>query len=407
MKKAFVILLGILMVFFTTACGNNTATTSSGNDTPAKETQQPSGTGSNAAGGAPIKIGAVLSASGVSSSLGKPEMDTIKMLVEKTNAAGGINGRKVELIAYDDKSDQNEAVLSMKKLLEQDKVSAVIGSSSSGNTLAIIPLAESAKIPLISVASSKKISSPSKPFVFKTAQGDDVNSLRLVDYLVKNNLKKIAFLNVDNAYGSSGKAEFEPIAKEAGLEFVLTDVFEATVTDAKPMLTRVKNANPQAIILWATNQEAAVITKNIRELGITVPIFGTQGMASPKYIELSGNAAEGVLITAAPLLVSDQLPADHKQKNVIADYVAEFKSKYNYDTSSFGGHAWDAYNMLVKAIEKVGDEPLKIRDALEEDVKDFVGISGVFNISKENHNGLSGDSLMLIEIKDGKYRLKE
>lgn len=382
---------------FITACSNNTSTTGT--------TSANSGNG--VANQSPIKIGGVFSVSGTASSLGKPEMDTVKMLVEKTNAEGGINGRKIELIAYDDKSDQNEAVLSMKKLIEQDKVVVVIGSSTSGNSLAISPLAEKAQIPLISVASSKKITTPTKKYVFKMAQGDDINSHRIVDYLKKNNLVKIAWLNVDNAFGSSGKAEFEPIAKQAGIEIVVSDVFEATVNDAKPMLTRVKNANPQAIVIWGTNQESAVVTKNIRELGIEAPIIGQQGMASPKYIELAGKASEGVLITAARVLVYDQLPDDNKQKKVIEEYVKAFQNKYNYSTSSFGGHGWDAFHIVKKAIETAGDDPQKIRDAIESGTKDFIGISGIFNLSSEDHNGLDGDSLVMIEVKNGKFTLKE
>nr|WP_226375406.1 ABC transporter substrate-binding protein [Effusibacillus dendaii] len=266
------------MVFFVTACGNNTATTSSSNNSTSQKT---------------IRIGGVFSASGGSSPLGKPEMDTLKMMVDKANAEGGINGRKIELVAYDDKSDQNEAVLDMKKLIEQDKVVAVIGGTSSGNSLAMIPLAEKSKIPFLSLAASKNINIPTKQFVFKTAQGDDVVVPRVVEYLKTHNLMKVAWLGVDNSFGSSGKEEFDALTKQAGIQTVISETFEATVNDAKPMLTRVKNANPQAIVIWGTTQESAVVTKNVRELGIDVPIVESHGIASSKFIELVGNAANG------------------------------------------------------------------------------------------------------------------
>jgi branched-chain amino acid transport system substrate-binding protein len=395
MKKVSLIMAGLLIIFLTACGGNNTA-------------NNPASNSGNAGGEAkPIKIGVVLSTSGTASSLGKPEMDTVKMLAEKTNAAGGINGRKVELITYDDKSDQNEAVLSTKKLIEQDKVVAIIGGSTSGNSLAMIPLVEKAKIPFISVASSKQIISPVKPFVFKTAHGDDTNAMRIIDYLKKHNLTKVAWLNVDNAFGSSGKTEFDALVKGTGIEVVSSDVFEATVNDAKPMLTRVKNANPQVVIVWGTNQEASVITKNIRELGIEVPIIGGQGIASDKFIELAGDAANGVIFSAGRLLVYDQLPADNKQKKGLEEYAKEFQQRYNYPANSFGTHAWDAYKIFETAIKTAGDDPLKIRDAIETGTKDFVGMGGIFNMSKENHNGLDETSMAMIQIKDKKWKLVE
>lgn len=399
MKRISTILLALFLIFLT-ACGDNKAANTAPNTAP-------SGSGNAGDNTKPIKIGVVLSTSGTASSLGKPEMDTVKMMTEKTNAAGGINGRKIELVAYDDKSDQNEAVLNTKKLIEQDKVVAIIGGSTSGNSLAMIPLVEKAKIPFISVASSKQIVSPVKPFVFKTAHGDDTNAMRIIEYLKKNKLTKVAWLNVDNAFGSSGKTEFDALVKGSGIEIVSSDVFEATVNDAKPMLTRVKNANPQAIIVWGTNQEASVVTKNIRELGIEVPIIGQQGIASDKFIELAGDAANGVIFTAGRLVVYDQLPADHKQKKLLEDYAKEFQQRYNYPANSFGTHAWDAFKIFEMAMKTAGDDPLKIRDAIETGTKNFVGMGGIFNMSKDNHNGLDETSMATIQIQEKKWRLAE
>ncbi|MEX2461564.1 MAG: ABC transporter substrate-binding protein [Paenibacillaceae bacterium] len=405
MKKSLSMFISFMLLIVLTACGGGTATSTkapdatsnSGSSTPAPA----------AVGTETIKIGGVFSASGGSSTLGKPQMDTLKMLVEEANAAGGISGKKIELYTYDDKSDQNEAVLNMKKLLEQDKVSVVVGGTISGNALAIIPLAEKAKVPLIAVAASKNINIPTKQFVFKTAQGDDLVVPRAIEYLKANNLTNIAWLNVDNSFGSSALAEFKKLAPVAGIKAVIEDVFDPTVNDAKPMLTRVKNANPQAIIIWGTTQESAVVTKNVREVGIKLPIIESHGIANSQFIDLTGEASEGVVFPAGNLLVSDQLGADNAQKKVLEQYKKQFEDKYGYAASTFGGHVWDAFEIIKKAVETAGTDPVKLRDAMENGTKDFVGVSGIFTMSADNHNGLKTDALAIIEIKAKKWTLKK
>lgn len=405
MKKTMSIVISCMLLIVMTACGGGTTSSSSAPATTKPDSG--SSTPAPAKGSDTIKIGGVFSSSGGSSTLGKPQMDTLKMLVDEANAAGGISGKKIELYSYDDKSDQNEAVLNMKKLLEQDKVSVIVGGTISGNALAIIPLAEKAKVPLIAVAASKKINIPTKQFIFKTAQGDDLVVPRVIEYLKANNLTNIAWLNVDNSFGSSAHEEFKNLAPAAGIKAVIEDVFEPTVNDAKPMLTRVKNANPQAIIIWGTTQESAVVTKNVRELGITLPIIESHGIANAQFIELTGDASEGVVFPAGSLLVSDQLGDDNVQKKVLENYKKQFEAKYGYAASTFGGHVWDAFEIIKKAVETAGTDPVKLRDAIENGTKDFVGISGIFTMSDKTHNGLKTDALSIIEIKGKKWTLKK
>ncbi|CAH8772616.1 ABC transporter substrate-binding protein [Paenibacillus dendritiformis] len=397
MKKSWSIFISLLLVFVLSGCGGGDANrTSSAGNSPSD---------SSAKGSDTIKIGGLFSVSGGASTLGKPQLDTLKMLVEEANASGGIGGRMIELYTYDDKSDQNEAVLNMKKLLEQDNVSVVIGGTISGNALAIIPLAEKAKVPLIAVAASKNINVPTKPFVFKTAQGDDLVVPRVIQYAKEHNLTKIAWINVDNSFGSSAHEEFKNMASEAGITIVIEDVFEPSVNDAKPMLTRVKNANPQAIIIWGTAQESAIVTKNVRELGIDLPIIESHGIANSQFIELAGDAAEGIVFPAGSLLVSSQLAEDNAQKNVLEQYKKQFEDKFGYETSTFGGHVWDAFEMIKRAAETAGTDPVALRDELESGTKDLVGVSGIFTMSANNHNGLKPDALSMIEIKDKKWIL--
>ncbi|MGG1559067.1 ABC transporter substrate-binding protein [Geobacillus thermoleovorans] len=388
MKKGMSRLLAALLLMFLAACGKTA--TSGGEDE--------------------IKIGAIFSASGGAAPLGKPEMETVKMLVEQWNKQGGIDGKKIKLIAYDDKSDQNEAVLSTKKLIEQDKVTAIIGGTISGNSLAMIPQIEKAGIPYISLAASKQIVNPSdgssRHWTFKTAQGDNIVIQKLLGFLKEKGWTNVAWLNVANAYGTSGHEEFVHYAPEYGVKAVIEEEFEATVDDAKAMLTKVKKANPQAIIVWGTAQESAVVTKNIRQLGIEAPIVESHGIGTKSFIDLAGEAANGVWFPAGRILVADQLPDSDPQKETLLKYKEQFEKAYGYAPTTFGGHAWDAFHLLVNAIKEGGADQEKIRSVLE-NTRKFIGISGVFHMSKDDHTGLDADSLVMVQIQDGKFVLAE
>jgi branched-chain amino acid transport system substrate-binding protein len=389
MRKFLSVIISMLCVFILASCGKES---SSGSESEV------------------IKIGGIFSASGGAAPLGKPEMETVKMLVKELNENGGVNGKKIELITYDDKSDQNEAVLSTKKLIEQEKVTAIIGGTISGNALAMIPQIEKAGIPYISLAASKQIVQPDdhspRNWTFKTAQGDDIVISKLLSYLKENGLQKVAWLNVANAYGTSGHEEFKRLAPNYGIKAIIEEEFEATVDDAKAMLTRVRKANPQAIIVWGTAQESAVVTKNIHQLGINIPVIESHGIGTKSFIDLAGEAAEGVIFPVGRILVAEQLPDSDPQKEVLLKYKKDFEKAYNYEPTTFGGHAWDAFHLLINAIKEAGTDKEKIKEKLE-NTKNFIGISGIFNMAKNDHTGLTADSLVMVQIKDGKFVLAE
>jgi branched-chain amino acid transport system substrate-binding protein len=186
----------------------------------------------------------------------------------------------------------------------------------------------------------------------------------------------------------------------------MEEEFEATVNDAKSMLTRVKKAKPQAIVVWGTAQESAVVTKNIREIGMDVPVIESHGIGTKEFIELAGDAANGVIFPAGKLLVVDGLDDSDPQKEVLQKFKEDYEAKYNKAASTFGGHAYDAVWMLVNALKEAGADQEKLRDALEK-TENFVGISGVFNMKPDDHNGLTSDSLAMIEIKDGEWAKEE
>ncbi|MDM5248089.1 MULTISPECIES: ABC transporter substrate-binding protein [unclassified Lysinibacillus] len=358
-----------------------------------------------------IKMAGIFSASGGAAALGESEMQTLKMLVDQKNADGGINGRKIDLVTYDDKSDQNEAILAMKKALTQDKVSIVIGGTTSGNSLAMLPLAEQNQVPYISVAASKQIymteDGQARKWVFKMPQDDQQAVERILQYLKDNNLTKVAWLNVANSYGTGGHEEFVKHAADYGVESVIEDEFEATVKDAKPLLTRVKKENPDAIIVWGTVQESAVVIKNIRELALDIPVLASHGVATDQFIEVAGDAANDVVLPTGKLLVADKLEDSNPQKELLKAYNEAFTAKYNKPASTFGAYAADAFAIATKAIEAKGSDSAALRDYIEQELGEYVGLTGVFNITADNHMGLSPDSFAMVRIVDGKWTLED
>jgi len=353
----------------------------------------------------PYKVGAVLDISGTSSSLGTPERDTLLMMVDKINAEGGIQGHPIELIIEDNKSDETEAVLAANKLIEKG-VLAVLGGSSSGTSMAIIKTVQDAQIPMISLAAASSIVEPAaeRQWVFKTAQSDIVMINKIVEYLKKNNMTKIAFMYMNNAYGDNGKKAISAAAPQNGITIVAEEKFDATDNDMTPQLTNVKSSGAQAVVVWAIPPSASILTKNYKDLGLTIPLIHSHGVGNQKFIELAKDAADGVILPIGKLPVADQIADSDPQKAVLTSYINDYQNKYNTAPNSFGGYAADALSLLVKAIEKAGSDRSAIRDELEK-TQGLVGVSGVFNMSEQNHNGLSEDSAVLVQIEDSKWKI--
>ncbi len=353
------------------------------------------------------KIGAVLDISGKASSLGTPERDTLQMMVKQLNTQGGINGHQVDLTILDNKSDETEAVLAAKTLIEKD-VLAVLGCSSSGPSMAMLNTVQNEKVPMISLAAASSIVEPvsERQWVFKTAQSDKVTVGKITNYLREQNINKVAFLYMNNAYGDGGRKAFSEAAKENNIEVLVEDKFEASDKDMTPQLTRVKASQAEALIIWAIPPSASIATKNFKDLGLTIPLIHSHGVGNQKFIDLAQGAAEGVILPIGKLTVAQQIPDTDPQKEVLQTYINNYTQKYGSPPDSFGGYAWDAFNLVVNAIEKAGPDRAAIRDELEK-TQGFTGISGVFNISAQDHNGLDEESMVLVQIKDGKWQLLE
>lgn len=351
------------------------------------------------------KVGAVLDISGTSSSLGVPERDTLLMMVDKINAGGGVDGHPLELTILDNKSDETEAVLAAKTLTEK-KVLAVLGGSASGTSMAMIPVLQEAKIPMISLAAAISIVEPvaERQWVFKTAQSDKVMISKIVDYLQKNKLNNIAFMYMNNAYGDNGKKAIAGAVQGKNIKIVAEEKFDAADKDMTPQLTRVKASGAQAVVVWAIPPSASILTKNFKDMKISIPLIHSHGVGNQNFIDLAQGAADGVILPIGKLTVADQVADSDPQKKVLQSYITDYSAKYNTRPNSFGGYAADALSLLVGAIRKAGPDRAGIRDALEK-TQGMTGVSGIFNMSAQDHNGLKEDSAVLVQIRNGQWKL--
>ena len=352
-----------------------------------------------------IKIGGLFSVTGPASFLGEPEKKTLELLVKEANAKGGINGQKLEAVIYDTGGDATKAVQLATKLIKDDKVSVIIGPSTTGESMAVIPVVEKENVPLISCAAGIKITDPIKPWVFKTPANDHVAAEKILNYMAGKKQKTFALLTVTDGFGASGREQIKVLAKQKGFTIVADEVYGPKDTDMTAQLTKIRGIKPDAIICWGTNPGPAVITKNVKQLGIKTPLYMSHGVASKKYIELAGaDSAEGVMLPAGKLAVYDVLPKSDVQQKLLRSYDQSYKKAYGVEASTFGGYAYDAFLLATGAIKKNGTTPDQIRTGIEQASK-LVSISGVFTMSPKDHNGLDLSAFEMVKIVKGDWSL--
>lgn len=356
----------------------------------------------NAADPEPIKIGAIFSVTGPASWLGEPERNTVKMIEEEVNAAGGINGRPIKVIVEDTAGLEPNAVNAVKKLISKDNVVAIIGPSRSGPTLAVKPIVEEYEVPLISCAAAEQIVDPLAKWVFKTPQKDSDAVIRIYEHMKSKGLTKAAIITGTTGFGAAGREQLLKYAPEMGIEIVADETYGPADTTMEAQLTKIKGTDAQAVINWSIVPAQVTVAKNMRQLGMTLPLYQSHGFGNPKYAEACGEAGTGIIFPAGRLLVVDTLSDDNPQKAVLAKYKADYESKFKDEVSTFGGHAYDALWLVVNAIKEVGTDKAKIRDYIE-NTKGFIGTGGIFNFSPEDHCGLAKDAFEMITVKDGRF----
>ena len=354
----------------------------------------------------PIRIGAFLSVTGPAAFLGDPEQKTLEMYVERLNAAGGVLGRKLQLVSYDSAGDAEKARTFARRLIEQDKVDLLVGGSTTGETMAVVPLAEAAGMPFISLAGAVVIVEPVKKWVFKTPHTDRMACERIYLDMRGRGISRVALIAGAGGFDRSMRAQCLQVAPTYKMQIVADESYGAGDTDMSTQLTKIKNTQGvQAVLNAGFGQGPAIVTKNFRQLGLTVPLYQSHGVSSKEYIRLSGDAAEGVRLPAAAMLVAEKLPADDVQRNVALAYKKAYEARYKQEISTFGGHAHDGLMIAVEAIKRAGTtDKAKVRDAIEQ-TTNFIGTGGVVNMTAKDHMGLNLTHFRMLEVKKGDWAL--
>ena len=353
----------------------------------------------------PIRIGAFLSVTGPAAFLGDPEQKTLEMVIERLNGEGGLLGRKLQLVAYDDAGDAEKARTFTKRLLEQDKVDVIVGGSTTGTTMAAVPLVEAAGTPFISLAGAVVIVEPVKKWVFKTPHTDRMACEKIFVDLQARKLAKVALISGSGGFDKSMRGECLKVAPKYAIEVVADETYGAADTDMTAQLTKVRASGAQAVLNAGFGQGPAIVTRNYRQVGLTLPLYQSHGVASKEYVKLSGPAAEGVRLPAAALLVPELLAGNDPQKPVVTAYKRDYEARFKADVSTFGGHAYDGLMLAVNAIKRAGStDKARLRDAIEA-TRGYVGTGGVVNMSASDHLGLDLSAFVMLEVKDGNWSM--
>lgn len=360
--------------------------------------------GSKSSGGDTIKVGALFELTGNVANYGTSTLNGFKMAVDEINAKGGVNGKKIEIVQADNKSEPSESGNAATKLVTRDKVVAVVGPATSGSVAAAEPILTANKIPLIApCATAPEITvgkdGKVKQYVFRACFIDPYQGKIMADYAAKDlKLKKIAVFNDSSSDYSKGLAAvFKETFTGDGGEIVAQEAFLSKDVDFKAALTKLKATNPDAIYIPGYYEEVSKIIKQAREVGLTCPILGSDGWDSPKLAQIAGGEAlNGTYFTSA---YSAQDKDPHVQQ-----FIKDYKAKFNEEPDTFAIHAYDGTLAVAEAIKQAGTtDGTKIADALSK-IKDLQVATGKYTLDKE-HNPVSGG--IIIEMKDGVQTFKE
>ncbi|MPZ96755.1 MAG: ABC transporter substrate-binding protein [Propionibacteriales bacterium] len=351
----------------------------------------------------PVKVGAVLDITGAGATLGVPERQTLEMLAKQVNDDGGVGGREVELIIEDDQSTEDGAAKAATKLITEDEVDILLGASRTGPSLAMRPIAESNEIPMISLAANAAIVDGSE-WVYKTAQNDSVVLENIVDLAAEKGWQKLGLIRDASAFGEGVGEALAEIGKSEGIEVVATEKFAPDASDFTAQMVKIRNADADANLIWGIPPAAALAQKAYAQLKLDAPVIQSHGIGNQVFLDTAGASADGLSAPLGRLLVADQLPDDDPQKPVIEQFVKDYEAEYGESPSTFAGHAYDGFTIAMQAIEEVGTDPVKLRDHIE-GIDEFIGISGVFAFTPEDHSGLDKTALAIVTVENGSWKL--
>ncbi len=358
---------------------------------------------------AQIKVGVSISTTGPAASLGIPEKNTVSLFPAE------IAGQKVQYIVLDDASDATQAVKNARKLISEDKVDLLIGSSITPTSLAMLEVAAETETPMISIAGGSRIVEPmdaKRRWVFKTTQHDGQMADAITQHMAKIGVKTMGFISFSDAYGDGWWSEAQKMAGARKIKVVANERFARTDTSVTGQVLKLVSANPDAILIAASGTPAALPQKALRERGYRGKIYQTHGVANSDFLRVCGADCEGTFIPAGPMLVAAQLPDANPVKKSALAYVSKYTGAYNKDSlSTFGGHAWDASLLLQEAAKtavpkaKPGTKEFRaaLRDSLE-GIKNLPASHGIFNMTPTNHQGLDGRSQVMVRIEKGTWK---
>jgi branched-chain amino acid transport system substrate-binding protein len=352
----------------------------------------------------PVKLGALLAVTGGASFLGAPEERSLRLAVERANAAGGLGGAPIELIVKDTGGDAAKAVSMARQLIDEEHVFAIIGPSTSGETMNVKKVADEGKTLLLSCAAAETIVLPVSPWVFKTPQNDSHAVQKIFERIKAAGLTRVGVLSSNTGFGKAGKAQLEKLAPQFGLTVVASEVYAKDATALGAEVTKIKESGAQALVNWSIEPAQALVLKDARQLGLNIPIYQSHGFGNLAYVRTAGAAAEGVVFPAGRLLVAEALPDSHPQKKMLLEYKRLYEDRYKEEVSTFGGHSWDAFLLLEAGVKVGGLDAEKVRAAIE-NVKGLVGTAGVYDMTPADHGGLPITAFEMLTVKDGRFVL--
>lgn len=357
---------------------------------------------------AQLKVGVTVSATGPAASLGIPERNTVELMPKE------IAGQKVTYIVLDDASDTTSAVKNIRKLISEDKVDVVLGSTTSPNSLGMIDVAAEAQTPMIAWAASSRIVEPvddKRRWVFKTPQNDSHMSTAIVSHMTSNNVKNVAFIGFADAYGEGWYEQFKSVAEARGIKIVANERFTRTDTSVTGQVLKMMAAKPDAMFIAGSGTPAALPQKTLKERGWSGKVYQTHGVANNDFLRVCGADCEGTLLPAGPVLVAEQLPDDNPVKASAMTYIKAYEAAHGKGSvSTFGAHAWDSGVMLQAAVPEAlkkaqpgtAEFRAALRDALE-GMKEVAGAHGVFTMGPNDHLGLDQRARVMVKIEGGKW----
>ena len=358
-----------------------------------------------------IKIAGLFALTGKAAHIGKSQRNAVILAIDEVNAQGGINGQKLELVEADTESDPTKARIALLKVLESKNIVAIIGPTRTPTGFAIREVVEAEKIPTFMHAGSDAVitvplKSTKKPPVwsFKSPYRASDALSKICEFMKKQGIKKIGFIYSNDGFGKDGLKNIHKVAPKYGITIVAEEAFGIKDVDMTTQLTSLKAKKPQGIIAWTIGPAMGIVAKNVKQLEIKEPLFECHGAGDPIFWKVAREAGEGVMMPSAKIIVADQLPDSDIQKKKIQDYVKAYKEKFNREPGTMVAYGADAAFLVIDAIKRVGPDRAKIRDAIE-NTKGYVGISGIYNITSEDHNGLTLNDISIVKATKGGWEL--